>query len=222
MEPIDRQKKHLHPTLREMVEELLEEATIQGLPFELFEGFRSLERQAELWAQGRTRPGSIVTKVRPGRSIHNFALAADLALRIGGRWSWESEGERQRLWIELGSMGRNLGLTWGGDRPSFQDLPHFQWTGGKTIREFRRRDFPGGAEEEWLDFINGQLDLFFGRAREIQEILKELGHYRGAIDGILGRESTSAIKLFQAEHSLEPDGIAGPLTWARLQEVKEG
>ncbi len=70
--------------------------------------------------------------------------------------------------------------------------------------------------------MNGQMDQFFGRAREIQRVLEELGYYRGAIDGILGRESTEAIKLFQAEHSLEPDGIAGPLTWARLEEVRDG
>ena len=38
---------------------------------------------------------------------------------------------------------------------------------------------------KWLDFINGHLDLFFRRAREIQMNLKELGYYPGAIDGIL-------------------------------------
>ena len=52
----------LHPVFRHKTAELLEALSDESIPFRLFEGFRSLERQGYLYAQGRTRPGAIVTK----------------------------------------------------------------------------------------------------------------------------------------------------------------
>lgn len=38
-------------------------------------------------------------------------------------------------------------------------------------------------------------------------------------DGDFGAETETALKYYQADHSLEPDGICGPLTWAKLLGV---
>jgi len=46
----------------------------------------------------------------------------------------------------------------------------------------------------------------------IQEALKTAGYSPGAIDGINGPLTQNAIKTFQADHGLEPDGMVGPLT----------
>lgn len=46
----------------------------------------------------------------------------------------------------------------------------------------------------------------------IQQKLKNLGYYKGNIDGILGPLSLSAIKNFQRDYGLKVDGIVGPQT----------
>ncbi|MCM1042908.1 MAG: peptidoglycan-binding protein [Corallococcus sp.] len=44
----------------------------------------------------------------------------------------------------------------------------------------------------------------------------------GSIDGIFGNATLSALKQFQEENGLNPDGIAGPLTWAKLSVIGGG
>lgn len=50
-----------------------------------------------------------------------------------------------------------------------------------------------------------------------QELLKELGFYKGAIDGYLGPETDSATRAFQKANGLEVDGLPGPATNAKLK-----
>jgi len=52
--------------------------------------------------------------------------------------------------------------------------------------------------------------------KEIQTRLKKWGYYNGAIDGILGPKSISAIKAFQKKYGLVQDGIVGPKTAAKM------
>lgn len=52
--------------------------------------------------------------------------------------------------------------------------------------------------------------------KRIQQRLKELGYYKGSIDGILGSQSTSAIRKFQRDYGLSVDGIVGPKTLSAL------
>lgn len=42
-----------------------------------------------------------------------------------------------------------------------------------------------------------------------QCLLRYLGHYRGAIDGIWGKQSTAATRKFQESQGLTPDGVFG-------------
>ena len=48
--------------------------------------------------------------------------------------------------------------------------------------------------------------------RDVQFLLKELGNYRGALDGEHGPQTKRAIKDFQTKHGLVVDGVAGPKT----------
>lgn len=54
--------------------------------------------------------------------------------------------------------------------------------------------------------------------RDLQSELKQLGHYRGNIDGIYGPITASAVKQFQRANRLQVDGIAGPETFGALYE----
>lgn len=50
-----------------------------------------------------------------------------------------------------------------------------------------------------------------------QKQLKALGYYKGALDGLAGRQTTAAVLAFQRSHPhLDADGIIGPATRAAL------
>ena len=52
--------------------------------------------------------------------------------------------------------------------------------------------------------------------KQVQQKLKNLGYYTGAIDGIIGPKSKTAIRNFQRDYGLVVDGIVGPKTLAAL------
>ena len=52
--------------------------------------------------------------------------------------------------------------------------------------------------------------------RECQERLKYKGYNPGAIDGVFGKKTKTAVTAFQLENNLDPDGIVGQKTWAVL------
>jgi peptidoglycan hydrolase-like protein with peptidoglycan-binding domain len=50
----------------------------------------------------------------------------------------------------------------------------------------------------------------------LQERLKALGVFKGAIDGVFGAETETAVKAAQRNRNLSPDGVVGPMTWSAL------
>lgn len=48
--------------------------------------------------------------------------------------------------------------------------------------------------------------------KQVQQKLKELGYYNGAIDGIFGSGTINAVKNFQRDYGLTVDGIVGTRT----------
>ncbi len=48
--------------------------------------------------------------------------------------------------------------------------------------------------------------------RQVQKKLKELGYYKGSVDGIYGTGTQRAVKAFQKNCGITADGIAGPKT----------
>ena len=50
----------------------------------------------------------------------------------------------------------------------------------------------------------------------VQAILTARGYYTGPLDGIFGDALDAAVRKFQREHDLDPDGIVGPITWKEL------
>jgi len=51
---------------------------------------------------------------------------------------------------------------------------------------------------------------------EVQKRLKKWGYYTGAVDGINGPKTKSAVKKFQKKYGLTQDGVVGPLTAAKM------
>jgi len=128
--------------------QLLERCATQGLALVVTQGLRSMAEQDQLFAQGRTAPGKIVTNARAGESYHNFGLAFDvLVLDAMGKADWSSGNPG---WARAGGVGEDLGLGWGGRWTGLVDLPHFQYTGGVS-RERCRFLFPSGLERVWAE-----------------------------------------------------------------------
>ncbi len=58
--------------------------------------------------------------------------------------------------------------------------------------------------------------------RQIQQKLKSAGYYSGAVDGVYGAKTLSAVKAFQRDCGLTADGIAGPKTLLYLGITSSG
>ena len=58
--------------------------------------------------------------------------------------------------------------------------------------------------------------------KELQTILNADSRYGGLeVDGVYGRATMASVRAFQGDHGLTPDGICGPLTWAKLQQRED-
>lgn len=136
----------LHPRLAQLGTRLLDRCASAGLALMVTQGLRTMAEQDALFAQGRTRPGKIVTDARGGQSYHNFGLAFDvLVLDAMGKAHWS---DSHPGWRQAGLTGEALGLEWGGSWTGFKDLPHFQYTGGLDLDRCRTL-FGSGLEAVW-------------------------------------------------------------------------
>jgi peptidoglycan hydrolase-like protein with peptidoglycan-binding domain len=55
------------------------------------------------------------------------------------------------------------------------------------------------------------------QASSIQKALKAAGYYQGQVDGKIGPDTREAVRNFQRDNGLTPDGIVGKTTWSRLK-----
>ena len=144
----------LHPVLRHKVLDLLSRLSAESVPFRLFEGFRSPERQQYLYAQGRTRPGRIITKAPPWTSYHQYGLAGDFVLYENGTWTWETGGAKARYWRRLQEIGKQLGL-----EPLSFEMPHLQLA-GLRIADLVAGKYPDGGDETWETTIESAIKVW--------------------------------------------------------------
>jgi hypothetical protein len=148
---------HLHPAFRERLRRAhAAVGAATGLTWVLVEGYRSDERQRELWAQGRTRPGPIVTWKRVPH-WHGAGLAGDsVPLQDGQPWY----GAGRQIWQALLAAGRAEGL----ENPEWRkgDLGHLQLTDWELRAEAQawvRAGFgdPGMRISDQPVYVNGRL-----------------------------------------------------------------
>ena len=81
------------------------------------ETYRSKERQKYLYAQGRTRPGQVVTWTL--ESYHASRLAWDIACSSPSLYDVATLNR-------VGAIAKKLGITWGGSWKNNIDRPHFE------------------------------------------------------------------------------------------------
>lgn len=104
-----------------------------GLDIFITETYRPQIRQNELWEQGRTKPGKIVTWTMHSR--HTSRRAWDIA--CNGHLLYDIDTLNK-----AGAIAKSLGITWGGDWTT-PDKPHFEidvnWEAPKEDEEEVKR-----------------------------------------------------------------------------------
>lgn len=148
-----------YPRLQKLAARLVEECNKQGLKIKIGETLRTVAEQDALYAQGRTKPGPIVTNA-PGStysSYHQWGTAFDF-FRNDGQGAYNESG---RFFEKVGAIGVQLGLEWGGNWKSIKDKPHFQladWGSGtsgikalyRNPEEFMRTWAPVKEQIGWI------------------------------------------------------------------------
>jgi len=119
----------LRPVVKRLAKELIAECLAQGITIKVIQGLRTKSQQDVLYAKGRTVPGGIVTNARGGHSYHNYGLAFDICPVKQKTCEWNAI----KIYTKVGSIGRKLGLEWGGDWKMFRDYGHFQYSVGYSI-----------------------------------------------------------------------------------------
>lgn len=120
--------------LRRVVERAIE---LTAVDFTVLEGLRTLERQQALYAQGRTKPGKVVTWTMNSRHLEGAAV--DLApVDSSGRILWEDIAAFDQIAEAMFAAADELGvrIRWGADfdqdgvrrERGEHDSPHFELT----------------------------------------------------------------------------------------------
>lgn len=183
--PRDSDLAKLHPDFRWRAEKLVSALESEKIPFRLFEGFRTPQRQRELYAQGRTTPGGIVTKAKPWQSYHQYGLAADFVLHIDDKWNWDDSGKRRSWWKRLHEIAHEIGLetlSW--------ELPHVQLD-GLRIDSLWAGHYPPNGDTSWARNLEAAIESWTGAPPTLG--LPRIGETRPPLQGSadVGRESTA-------------------------------
>lgn len=135
-----------HPDIKAFAIRFIKECETRGIPMQVFELYRSHERQENLKAQGRSNAGA-------GKSPHQYGCAVDI---ISSRHGWNYT---DRQWELIGVIGRevarkmNLKIVWGGD-----------WDGDGDIYDNRLFDAAHWELKDWRDY---RAELYMQRPRYV-------------------------------------------------------
>lgn len=138
---------HLHPVFRKLNADLLVAVQAAGLPIEPFEGWRSPDRQAFLYTEGRVAgvgtPGHHVTFEMAWQSLHQLGLACDWVWYMNGAWTWTAPSGYS--WDQFHQLAAAAGLTY----LNFEQ-PHVQLP-GISARDVLsgRAPYPPGGDDSW-------------------------------------------------------------------------
>jgi peptidoglycan LD-endopeptidase CwlK len=126
----------LHPALKPIAIAFLNDLKEQGIDVIVTDTYRSSDEQNALYAQGRTKPGKIVTDAQGGHSDHNFMLdghpaskAFDIAPIKDGKLDYDDQpiwNRVEQVWRDFNAhLKGNYDLGWYGVNRKFKEKPHF-------------------------------------------------------------------------------------------------
>jgi membrane-bound lytic murein transglycosylase B len=173
------------------------------------------------------RPGEIW-----GREVYlpeEFDLMLAAINRKKTLKEWSSLGVRRPNDVALpqANMAGSIVLPQGFNGPAFLVYDNF-----RAIMRWNRSINYAISVGHLADRIAGLPQIANGRdaeheplsreeATEIQQLLNQLGFDAGPEDGLPGPRTASAIRKFQKEHALPPDGYPSPTVLKRLRALAE-
>ena len=124
----------VRPVMEAFVLEAKKHFQEKGVDCIVIAGTRTWAEQDAIYAQGRTKPGKIVSRARGGESRHNFGLAIDLGLFVNKKYLEDSP-----FYDHIGPIVAKFPqLEWGGNW-KFVDEPHVEFKTGLTLAAMRER-----------------------------------------------------------------------------------
>lgn len=177
----------LHPDVKILANKLVKECAKQGLKVKITDTLRTKKEQDDLYAQGRTKPGNIVTYSEYPDSYHCWGIAFDVCQNIKGKEFDESTG----FFDKVGKIGQSLGLEWGGSWTTFRDRPHFQLPRYGTIYQLKSKyKTPENFMSKWHQTIEEEEE-------EEVEIISRNYEYNGKITAapVINHEGKNYIEV---------------------------
>ena len=153
-----------------------------------------------MWKKYCTSQGSLtgVVQIRPGTAVFMVrdGNRHHVGLYIGDGMCIEAQGTRTGVVMSHPSRwdewGELVGVDYTGIRYDTVEV---------GLRTLRKGD--SGAD-----------------VKTAQALLEAAGYDVGKVDGIFGSNTLSAVRAFQHDHGLSPDGVVGPLTWTALKATE--
>ena len=102
---------------------------IKRVDFTVIEGYRTIERQQELYKQGFSQLDGINKK---GKHNYSPSLAIDIIPYEKGHNPFDGSKKSEAMFVALAkefkkvAKEKDIAVVWGGDWNNFKDLPHFQ------------------------------------------------------------------------------------------------
>ena len=152
--------------------------------------------------------------------MHNWGVSFDFCRNDGTGAYNDTDG----FFSKVGSIGKSIGLEWGGDWKSIVDRPHFQlpdW--GSTPAKLKTLY---GTPDNFIKQNGGNVMLPTlkqgyknGLVPVVQAVCSLYCDMNIDVDGIFGKDTYNAVKAFQTKCGIASDGIVGKNTWAKIKEV---
>lgn len=198
----------IHPELVKKLKRLKSLCKENGISIKFSEGYRTVAEQDALYAQGRTKPGNVVTNARGSSysSQHQWGIAADFYLNMDidgdGDKKDDAFNDVTNMFSRVGRLAEEVGLSWGGNWTRIVDKPHLyigKW--GSTTSSLK--SIYGSYEafkRAWdkSNVIDSENDGPRFSVYATKEQVKELQKIIGAkVDGIGGPETLSKTPTLQ-------------------------
>lgn len=144
----ERNIERLHPKVRDKAREFINRVEKElGIKLRATSTLRTYAEQDELYAQGRTKKGGIVTNAKGGQSNHNFGTALDVVPIVNGQADWKTSAD---TWSKIAKVGKAVGFDWGGDWKSIVDKPHFEMNFGNSLAQMRQKYESGQRDGDYI------------------------------------------------------------------------
>lgn len=208
---------------------VIKELAPKGIYVGVAQGFRSKAEQDAIYAQGRTKPGKIVTWARGGYSNHNYGVAVDLfAYSDDGSEAIFLEPHDKRS-VALVKAMKQRGMEWGGDWVNNRDYPHFQLydavRGQKKPSVAKPSAQPvskpaAKPQGDGKAIVPVPKHPLFRTQEAKKMVKKDIERVQRAVGvpvtGKFDAATEKAVKAYQKRKKLDSDGVVGKDTWNML------